>query len=94
MKRKKTDEGNYLNEQRRLRKRKRTFQMRYLKNTVYAEYDTAQLIGQVLKDREVVVNVAEAGDIEDGTKYLTISIEGIPANIFDKLIFSAYKISD
>lgn len=75
MSKKATTEETLFQKERRLKNRKQTFKMSYKKGVFYSSWAHDKLM-EYLKQPEVLVRVHATGEMDDGTSFISITIEG------------------
>lgn len=69
----KPKEENWLAKERRLKARRQTFKMVYKKGLFF---ENKQRLIEYLQQPDIIVRANAAGDMEDGTEFIQITIEG------------------
>lgn len=68
-------EENIFQKERRLKKRKQVYKETYKKGIYWVDWKRQEIADHVLED-DVLIKVINSGDLDDGTHFLTITIEG------------------
>lgn len=71
-------EETLFEKERRLKSRKQDYKVAYKKGVYYNSWQYDNLI-KYLKEKDVLVRVLNAGSLNDGTDFITITIEGFKA---------------